>query len=631
MSAVVVGLAPGAVVDGCEVLRELGDGGFAFVYLVKREGQLYALKVARHREKSGDATQTHVRMLRELAVLAQLVGHPHVAQLRGHGYLPGSGNMYLLLEYVEGWTLAQWLECKHPTVHEVLRVFEKLAAALASMHSRGFLHRDLKLANVLVRQSDGEPVIIDFGCADHAMSADLTGEGLPPGTDRFRAPEQFKFLREHKEEHRARYAFQVADEIFAYGAMLYELLTDARPTQERPRPSLNHLLIPPEAPLRLNPRVPVEVSEWVESLLARAPARRPVDTETLLREVAELAAITDAEYTQPVHPPLAQRQPAPAPPEEEQAPAVPEPAPPRFEGSPRTSKGALRSRMLQAGAGLGVAALALGLTLWRWPSAGPTPTPSPAQAVAAAPVASPAAPEAPPASPPAMPTPPPARAVDPDPAGPADTQKEGSTVTIQQPKAPQEASTLRGTQKPPSSALCKTLPFLAAVAAGCTGLPVRPAPFECPERVQRIMLQELGWEHGDVLEVALDDRWDRNVKGGVVFRPGAEIVSVVPEDHWKQVGRIRWKGIEGKMVLKAPAGTKFWGRVYVDPQDVVAGHRGEPAALLVKYERAKLPGQEEVPVCAVGRSDKAYKVEKDGATRASNGGGAVVYLVYQGQ
>jgi hypothetical protein len=134
------------------------------------------------------------------------------------------------------------------------------------------------------------------------------------------------------------------------------------------------------------------------------------------------------------------------------------------------------------------------------------------------------------------------------------------------------------------------------------------------------MLQELGWEELDSYEVALDDRWDKHVKGGVVFRPGAEIVSVVPE-----------RGLIPGQRKKAPPGTKFWGRVYVDPQDESAVRRGEPAALLVKYERAKLPGQEEVPVCAVGRSTKVYKVEKDGATRATNSGGARVYLVYQGE
>ena len=60
--------------------------------------------------------------------------------------------MYLALDYVDGWTLGEWKERKHPTVHEILRVFVKIAAALAYMHSRGILHRDLKL----VQRADPE-------------------------------------------------------------------------------------------------------------------------------------------------------------------------------------------------------------------------------------------------------------------------------------------------------------------------------------------------------------------------------------------------------------------------------------------------------------------------------------------
>jgi hypothetical protein len=78
----------------------------------------------------------------------------------------------------------------------------------------------------------------------------------------------------------------------------------------------------------------------------------------------------------------------------------------------------------------------------------------------------------------------------------------------------------------------------------------------------------------------------------------------------------------------APPGTKFWGRVYVDPQDETAKLRGEPAALLVKYERAKLPGKEEFPVCIIARSGAVYSVDKDGATTAYNSGEARVTWFY---
>jgi hypothetical protein len=124
-----------------------------------------------------------------------------------------------------------------------------------------------------------------------------------------------------------------------------------------------------------------------------------------------------------------------------------------------------------------------------------------------------------------------------------------------------------------------------------------------------------GWEDGDRFTVQLDDRFERDSRQ--VFRPGAEIVGIVPES-----------GISSTTEQKAPPGTKFWGRVYVDPQDETAKGRGEPAALLVKYERAKLPGREEVPVCIIGRSGRVYSMDKDGVAIAANSGEVTVTTRY---
>ena len=606
MTALVVGLRPGAVIDGFKVIKALGNGGFAFVYLVEKNGKLYALKLARHREASGDDKRTHARTLRELGILLLFADHPNIVQACGYGYLPdkASGNVYLVLNYVDGWTLAEWKERKHPTFHEILRVFVKIAAALAYMHSRGVLHRDLKWANVLINKSNGEPIIIDLGCASHALAEDLTEEGLPPGTDRSRAPQQFQFLREHKEEHRARYAFQVSDEIFAYGVMLYDLLTDPRPTEERTREPLNSNLRSPPSAQKLNPRVPVAVSDWVDSLLARDPSKRPVDTEALRREAAELEAVASAEYMEMVHLPSEQRQPPPAGAGE---PDALEPRQKRPWATLRALVGRLHSRKVLAGGGLVAAAVAAALALSLWPGEVPTPAPSSAPSMAVAPVPPMAGPMALLGSAAAMSTPAPARAVDTGPAATADTQKEGSPVTTQKPEAPKQARIPRGEKQPPSAAVCKTLTFLAAAAAGCTGVPIRPEPFECPERTQKVMSGQLGWEDGDRFLLALDDRWDRD--SDIIFRPGAEVVGIVPESRLDRITR-----------KKAPPGTQFWGRVYVDPQSEKAKQWGWPAMRLVKYERAKLPGQEEVPVCVIGQTLKVFTMDKDGATKAANSG-----------
>jgi hypothetical protein len=130
------------------------------------------------------------------------------------------------------------------------------------------------------------------------------------------------------------------------------------------------------------------------------------------------------------------------------------------------------------------------------------------------------------------------------------------------------------------------------------------------------MLEQQGWHDGYSFFLGLDDRFERDSRG--VFRPGAEVVGLVPQT-----------GIGSEQREKGPPpGTRFWGRVYVDPQDDWAKRKGEPAALLVKYERMKLPGQEEVPVCLIGRSPKVYTVDKDGATQAANSGEAEVVTRY---
>jgi serine/threonine protein kinase len=566
MTANLIRLPAGTVIDGWHVVRELGNGGFAVVYLVEDDGKQYALKIARHREASGDGKQTHRRMLRELSIITAL-SHPNIVSHRGSGYIE-TGNVYLVLEYVDGWTLGEWKERKHPTVHEILRVFVKIAAALAYMHSRGVLHRDLKPANVLIRKSDGEPVIIDFSGATNALADDLTDGGLPPGTERFRPPEQFKFLREKKDEHRARYAFQVADEIFMVGAMLYELLTDPRPTELRPRSPLNDIAIQPPPARKVNPRVPEALSDLVESMLSRDPKRRPVDTEALQRELAELLADPGADYAAPVHPPSEQRQAAPY---EGEAPLPVEPA-----SKPR-------SRRLGALAVAGGAAVVAAAVMALWVAPWEAPAPAAEFRVAASPVPPSSTPSMPPETAPADMSPPDhAPVVD---AGPstAAVQKEGPTVKTQPPEAQKQPRTGRSGKAFATPTVSVGLPLCALLAAGCPGVQVRPEPFGCPAGTREAMREELGWKESDRFSLRIDDRHTQDEV--LWFSAGAEVVGFVSEGYARVNGP------------KAPPGTRFYGgKVYLIPEK--NERKGYPA-VVVKYERVKVPGKDEVPVCFV--------------------------------
>ncbi|RKG91290.1 serine/threonine protein kinase, partial [Corallococcus sp. CA053C] len=225
--------------------------------------------------------------------------------------LPTRGWLYVVLDYVEGYTLGEWLEKTHPTAHEVVGVFVKLASALAHVHGRGVFHRDLKLSNILVRASDGEPFLLDFGVGSYAQAPELTETPLPPGTRRYRSPEATKFLREHGEEHEARYAFKATDDIYALGICLYDLLTIPRPVSEAPAMFLGGRLTPP-APHTLNPRVPPGLSAAVLHFVAREPERRAPTAEVMRRELAALLPEAGAAWTEPFHAPAPHLQLAPA-------------------------------------------------------------------------------------------------------------------------------------------------------------------------------------------------------------------------------------------------------------------------------------------------------------------------------
>jgi serine/threonine protein kinase len=304
------------------VVRRLGGGGYGTTYLVEKGGVLCALKVAHHREQSGDERHTDERTLRELSCLLVL-RHPHIARVWAHGRWPHpqEGFLYLVMDYVEGSTLVQWQEAVRPTPHEAVVLIEKVFEAVTYMHGLGILHRDLKPENIMVDKS-GKPVVVDYGAAHFPIGPRMTDQRLPPGTPRYTSPEAQLFEREHRHNRRARYEYTVADELFALGVTLYDLLTDPWPCT-RPQPlSVGNPLYPPDFAHEVNPRVPPGLSHFTARLLALKPEERPVSVEKARRDISEFIPLTPDEWVKrPLHPPL--------PPELAPAPVAGAPAVPR--------------------------------------------------------------------------------------------------------------------------------------------------------------------------------------------------------------------------------------------------------------------------------------------------------------
>lgn len=308
------------LVHSWRILRKLGEGGYGCVYLVELpglEGEHFTLKLSKFRLGEGGARADKER------ILLSRVEHPNIVRVWGHGHWPHPtrGWPYLLLEYVEGQGLWRWLESRNPTPREVAERVDAMAQALAAVHEKGGLHRDVKGDNVIVRASDGQPVLLDFGVGDYDDSKTVTRGVLPPGTAHYRSPESLRFLREHRDT-QARYEFRPSDDLYSLGVLFYRLLTDEYPFSPSLPPDILYADIEqrePRAPATINPRVPAPLSALALRLLAKHPEERPASARTLHEEL--VAALHHADPTWDV--PLFEWTEAPTPhsrPTEEVAP-----------------------------------------------------------------------------------------------------------------------------------------------------------------------------------------------------------------------------------------------------------------------------------------------------------------------
>jgi eukaryotic-like serine/threonine-protein kinase len=283
---------PGTDVGSYLVEARLGAGGFGTVFRARRGGQAYALKLL-SLEEVGEWG------VREVLALSR-VRHPHVVRLHGFWQWPDEAPRFhvVVMEYVEGRRLDVWTRTENPSALRALRLVLGVARALVAVHRAGVVHRDVKPANILVREQEGEAVLVDFGVSGWEEASSVTGGMMPPGTLSYRSPEAWRFAREHAGRPGARYQATPADDVYALGVVLYWLLTDTLPFRAEEGVDVEAVLgRAPEAPQVRNPRVPRELGELCLRLLEKRPERRP-DAAGVCEAVEALLARQGAEWEQ---------------------------------------------------------------------------------------------------------------------------------------------------------------------------------------------------------------------------------------------------------------------------------------------------------------------------------------------
>jgi serine/threonine-protein kinase len=275
-------------------IRRLGAGAMASVFLAEdcELGRMVAIKRL-HPESSPEVAP---RFRREMRVAASL-SHPHIVTL--YDAIVEDEAVLLVMEYVEGPTLAERLREGPMDAHDALELLRDLADAIDYLHRQGIIHRDIKPANVLL-DSGGRVKLTDLGIASAAQATGITTEGTLLGTPAYMAPELFE----------GRPSTSAAD-VYSLGALSYELLTGRR-AREGGTPVVIALRAASEEPpdLReLRPDAPA-LADALQRGMARRPEDRP-PTATAL--VDQIAAALERDGAPPAPPATADIPTAPAP------------------------------------------------------------------------------------------------------------------------------------------------------------------------------------------------------------------------------------------------------------------------------------------------------------------------------
>ena len=263
------------------VTRRLGQGGMGVVYAAHDDRLDRDVAIKRIRDAAGDAALRE-RLLREARAAAR-INHPnicHVYELAEEG-----GELYLVMELLEGEALEQRLARERIPVGEALRIALGMLSALEALHTRGIIHRDLKPSNVFLTPHGVK--LLDFGLArpvaeQFRSEVSLTQPGTLMGTPRYMSPEQWEGE-----------VLGPASDLFAVGAILFEMLAGKPAFPGSTIIEVFRAVAIAEPPALTGGPEVMAADRVIQLAIAKRAADRYPDAATMAREIREALSLVD--------------------------------------------------------------------------------------------------------------------------------------------------------------------------------------------------------------------------------------------------------------------------------------------------------------------------------------------------
>lgn len=265
-----------------QILNELGSGGMGRVYRVRNviSDRIDAMKILL--PDLAGRQELATRFLREIKLMASL-NHPNIAALRTA--FTADNQLVMIMEYVEGTTLADRLEHGPIQASEALNYIAQVLSALSYAHRQNVIHRDIKPANIMLTPA-GVVKLMDFGIARAGDDRGLTMTGTTLGSLGYMSPEQVKGE-----------ATDARSDLYSVGVSLYEMVTGQRPFRADSDYSLMtaHVRETPKPPVELQPGLPAALNEIILMAISKDPAQRFQSADAFGNAVSSVTVAASAQ------------------------------------------------------------------------------------------------------------------------------------------------------------------------------------------------------------------------------------------------------------------------------------------------------------------------------------------------